>query len=243
MEMPWDRDDGYTRPSDDDESDDRDIVIDNPTEDIPEDIILNPMQPQYTYRQWENYECVSKPSGPSILRESGIIDFDGAIVTENKLDFRASQSSGYLTIAPYFEASRMSIDIRILAGNPINELDPLQWQESMSVTLETTDSLTLDIDKDFFQLSLIKNGTQFLDQDEMRIISDMYQDFTIVITFKNYSECSLIQNNEDDDDDGDDNNEELIENNPISIYMILGGLIAFIILSFVLNTTGDSNDG
>ena len=243
MEMPWDRDDGYTRPSDDNESDDRDIVINNPTEDIPDDIILNPMQPQYTYRQWENYSCVSKPSGPSILRESGIIDYDGARVTEDKLDFRASESSGFLQVTPYFEASRMGLDILILAGNPINELDPVQWQESMSVTLETSDSLTLDIDKDFFQLSLMKNGTQFLDQNEMQIISDMYQDFTIVIIFKNYSECSLIQNNEDEENNNDDNNDDEIDKNPISIYMILGGLIAFIILSFVLNTTGDSNDG
>jgi len=233
----------------DDDSEDREFNPNFPTPDIPQNVIDEPMNPQYTYRNWEDYICESKKAGRNFektLRDAGVIDYSGAIVFNGEtLEFQSSQSDGYFQALPYFEASRMQIDIQISAKNPLNELDPERWEEKFSITLETGDSFTLDVMSDAIGMSLIKNGNEFLDPNEINTVSDMYSQFNVVIKLKSYQECSLIQEDNGDGDydngDGEGEEEKIDDTESISLYVILGGLVAFVILSFIVSTTGDKD--
>lgn len=228
----------------DDDSEDRDFNPDTPTENIPQNVIDEPMNPQFTYRNWENYKCESKRAGREFaktLRDNGVIDYAGALVFDGEvLEFQSPQADGYFQALPYFEASRMELDIQISARNPENELDPQRWEEKFSITLETGDSFTLDVVSNAMSMSLIKNGKEFLDANEIDTVSNMYNEFYVIVKLKSYQECTLIQEQgggggEDDDPPTTDND----DTEGVSLYVILGGLVAFIILSFIISTTGD----
>lgn len=228
----------------DDDSQDRDFNPDTPTENIPQNVIDEPMNPQFTYRNWENYKCESKRAGREFaktLRDNGVIDYAGALVFDGEvLEFQSPQADGYFQALPYFEASRMELDIQISARNPENELDPQRWEEKFSITLETGDSFTLDVVSNAMSMSLIKNGKEFLDANEIDTVSNMYNEFYVIVKLKSYQECTLIQEQgggggEDDEPPTTDDD----DTEGVSLYVILGGLVAFIILSFIISTTGD----
>lgn len=228
----------------DDDSEDRDFNPDTPTENIPQNVIDEPMNPQFTYRNWENYKCESKRAGREFaktLRDNGVIDYAGALVFDGEvLEFQSPQADGYFQALPYFEASRMELDIQISARNPENELDPQRWEEKFSITLETGDSFTLDVVSNAMSMSLIKNGKEFLDANEIDTVSNMYNEFYVIVKLKSYQECTLIQEQgggggEDDEPPTTDDD----DTEGVSLYVILGGLVAFIILSFIISTTGD----
>jgi len=229
----------------DDDSQDRDFNPDTPTENIPQNVIDEPMNPQFTYRNWENYKCESKRAGREFaktLRDNGVIDYAGALVFDGEvLEFQSPQADGYFQALPYFEASRMELDIQISARNPENELDPQRWEEKFSITLETGDSFTLDVVSNAMSMSLIKNGKEFLDANEIDTVSNMYNEFYVIVKLKSYQECTLIQEQggggEDEDSSTTDDDDDDTEG--VSLYVILGGLVAFIILSFIISTTGD----
>lgn len=228
----------------DDDSQDRDFNPDTPTENIPQNVIDEPMNPQFTYRNWENYKCESKRAGREFaktLRDNGVIDYAGALVFDGEvLEYQSPQADGYFQALPYFEASRMELDIQISARNPENELDPERWEEKFSITLETGDSFTLDVVSNGMSMSLIKNGKEFLDANEIDTVSNMYNEFYVIVKLKSYQECTLIQEQgggggEDDEPPTTDDD----DTEGVSLYVILGGLVAFIILSFIISTTGD----
>lgn len=229
----------------DDDSEDRDFNPDTPTENIPQNVIDEPMNPQYTYRNWENYKCESKRAGREFaktLRDNGVIDYAGALVFDGEvLEFQSPQADGYFQALPYFEASRMELDIQISARNPENELDPERWEEKFSVTLETGDSFTLDVVSNAMGISLIKNGKEFLDANEIDTVSNMYNEFYVIVRLKSYQECTLIEQDVEPPTGGGGGGtqEEIDDTEGVSLYVILGGLVAFIILSFIISTTGD----
>ncbi len=233
-------------PNDDyDDSEDRDFNPDSPTENIPMDIIDNPMNPQFTYRNWEDYICVNQPVGASILRDKGVLDYSGAIVFKDgkNIELQGPNKEGFFQAAPYYEASRLQLDLKISAQKPNNELDPVRWEERMSITIETGDILTVDVVSDAIGISLNKNGQEFLDPQEINTISNMYNDFYVVITLKSYAECTIIPPKEDDYEGGNGggNDDQINDSEGLSLYVILGGLVAFVILSFIISTTGDSD--
>jgi len=223
---------------------DKPVLISDDISDIPEDITENDFNnPSFTHIDWENYNCEKLPHDIQYLKDNNILtkDFEGG--SGNSISLVGNNGYRYLALIPVKKESKINLNVSVKLSNPKDSDNSPKWFQGFSITLETSDIFAVDIDNSYFQLSLIKNGVQHFNNSEMSELSSMYQNFEIDIEITEYVECTRVESEPpiDDDETSDDTSDDTSDG--LSIYVILGGLIAFLVLSFLLSTTGESNDG
>lgn len=235
------RPDNFDDRFEDDNEGDRDIEIEtNPF--LPDEINQDEFQnPNFEYFDYSQIVCVKKPSTFIHLSNIGVANYDVSDEFISGTNFLRMTSDSKIILAPSFQRSKLKFDMTLKLENPRDEGNPERFQQSMTITLEDGDYFEASISQSGFNIILVKGSENnyFLDSDEIGILSNSYSNYAIEITLVQYDECTTMEEEKEEEYEEEESQEVI--SNPNDVYILLGGLIAVIVLSYIFSTTGEGN--